>query len=61
MILMTFNYKMVIKTADKADITISQLFVTLHAKNAKMSRKWRCQAPIGETLALSGHNQHPVS
>jgi hypothetical protein len=27
----------------------------------KMSRKWRRQAPIGETLALSGHNQHPVS
>jgi hypothetical protein len=37
------------------------LFVTLHAKNAKMSRKWRRQAPIGETLALSGQNQHPVS
>jgi hypothetical protein len=27
----------------------------------KMSRKWRRQAPIGETLALSGHNHHPVS
>jgi hypothetical protein len=26
-----------------------------------MSRKWRRQAPIGETLALSGHNHHPVS
>jgi hypothetical protein len=26
-----------------------------------MSRKWRRQAPIGETLALSGHNDHPVS
>jgi hypothetical protein len=26
-----------------------------------MSRKWRRQAPIGETLALLGHNQHPVS
>jgi hypothetical protein len=26
----------------------------------KMSRKWRRQAPIGETLALLGHNHHPV-
>jgi hypothetical protein len=26
-----------------------------------MSRKWRRQAPIGETLALSGHDQHPRS
>ena len=26
-----------------------------------MSRKWRRQAPIGKTLALSGHNDHPVS
>ena len=26
-----------------------------------MSRKWRRQAPIGETLALSGHNHHPTS
>ena len=27
----------------------------------KMSRKWRRQAPIGETLALFGHDQHPRS
>jgi hypothetical protein len=44
-----------------ADFYKMSLFVTLHAKNVKMSRKWRRQAPIGETLALSGHNQHPVS
>jgi len=40
---------------------IIQLFVTLHAKMSKMSRKWRCQAPKGETLALLGQNHHPVS
>jgi hypothetical protein len=27
----------------------------------KMSRKWRRQAPLGETLALSGHNHHPAT
>jgi hypothetical protein len=27
----------------------------------KVSKKWRRQAPIGETLALSGHNHHPAS
>jgi hypothetical protein len=30
-------------------------------KMSKMSRKWRRQAPIGETLALLGQNHHPVS